>query len=271
MNQTHQEHHSLPYKTKGWTCRPRTEPPRASSGTSRTTGDGTEPSRVPCTWPPYHYKMSACLTILNYPEDYKPYLNLVPNAVTYGCYQHVFFFLSIYCLLNMWHPAVQPEINTEDAKPITFLSFIHALHAWKRQMALWAAFYRSRFVKDKEDKDMKDKPDRKDSAGEPVDEVEQIQREILTRCAGKEIQETSKIRKQMKNYFRKKKPRTWPKKSNKQWKVWSKSRCCWRSHQGKSKRLERRALMMQPQKPRPDICAAKRFPKYCVQLCEQST
>ena len=71
-------------------------------------------------------------------------------------------------------------------------------------MALWAAFYRSRFVKDKEDKDMKDKPDRKDSAGEPVDEVEQIQREILTRCAGKEIQETSKIRKQMKNYFRKK-------------------------------------------------------------------
>ena len=181
------------------------------------------------------------------------------------------FFLSIYCLLNMWHPRVQQEINTEDAKPITFLSFIHALHAWKRQMALWAAFYRSRFVKDKEDKDMKDKPDRKDSAGEPVDEVEQIQREILTRCAGKEIQETSKIRKQMKNYFRKKKPRTWPKKSNKQWKVWSKSRCCWRSHQGKSKRLERRALMMQPQKPRPDICAANWFPKYCVQLCEQST
>ena len=71
-------------------------------------------------------------------------------------------------------------------------------------MALWAAFYRSRFVKDKEDKDMKDKPDRKDSAGEPVDEVEQIQREILTRCAGKEIQETSTIRKKMKNYFRKK-------------------------------------------------------------------
>ena len=116
----------------------------------------------------------------------------------------------------MSHTAVRQEIKTEDAKPITFLSFIHALHAWKRQMALWAAFYRSRFVKDKEDKDMKDKPDRKDSAGEPVDEVEQIQREILTRCAGKEIQETSKIRKQMKNYFRKKKPRTWPKKSNKQ-------------------------------------------------------
>lgn len=72
-------------------------------------------------------------------------------------------------------------------------------------MALWAAFYRSRFVKDKDDKDMKDKPHRQGGAVEPEDEMEQIQKEILAHCSGNEIQETSKVRKKMKNYFRKKK------------------------------------------------------------------
>ena len=81
-------------------------------------------------------------------------------------------------------------------------------------MALWAAFYRSRFVKDKDDKDMKDKPHRQGGAVEPEDEMEQIQKEILAHCSGNEIQETSKVRKKMKNYFRKKRRPTWPKKSN---------------------------------------------------------
>ena len=60
-------------------------------------------------------------------------------------------------LLHFFHADILQDAAPEQAEPISFLSFIHALHAWKRQMALWAAFYRSRCVKDK-DKDMKDKP-----------------------------------------------------------------------------------------------------------------
>ena len=107
-------------------------------------------------------------------------------------------------LLHFFHADILQDAAPEQAEPISFLSFIHALHAWKRQMALWAAFYRSRCVKDK-DKDMKDKPDRPGAPPEPEDEMGQIQKEILSRCPGNAVQETAKVRKTMKNYFRKKK------------------------------------------------------------------
>ena len=107
-------------------------------------------------------------------------------------------------LLHFFHADILQDAAPEQAEPISFLSFIHALHAWKCQMALWAAFYRSRCVKDK-DKDMKDKPDRPGAPPEPEDEMGQIQKEILSRCPGNAVQETAKVRKTMKNYFRKKK------------------------------------------------------------------
>ena len=97
-------------------------------------------------------------------------------------------------LLHFFHADILQDAAPEQAEPISFLSFIHALHAWKRQMALWAAFYRSRCVKDK-DKDMKDKPDRPGAPPEPEDEMGQIQKEILSRCPGNAVQETAKVKK----------------------------------------------------------------------------